>query len=185
MLGALTFLVVLYFGILQFNISKYDNISPPPHADYMIVLGAKVNGTVPSLALNERINSAATYLLENNNTIAIATGGKGPDEDISEAECIKQELVKLGISESRIFLENRSTDTYENIQFSKPFIPQKAELGVIVTNDFHVYRSIMIALDKGLVVTGMAAKTPEIAILKSYIREYLAITKYYLKSVMN
>jgi uncharacterized SAM-binding protein YcdF (DUF218 family) len=184
MFGALI-LVIVYFGVLQFQISKFSNITAPQNADYLIVLGAKVNGTVPSLALNERIKTAAAYLLNNKNTIAIASGGKGPGEDISEAEAIKQELVKYGVSDSRIFLEDRSTDTYENVQFSKGFIPQKAIHGIIVTNNFHVFRSIRIAKDHGLVVTGLPAKTPKTAIVKSYVREYLAITKYFLKSVIN
>jgi uncharacterized SAM-binding protein YcdF (DUF218 family) len=184
MLSYLTILVVvglIYVGVLQFKISQHIHTEVPKHADYIIVLGARVKGTVPSLAFASRIKAAANYLKENENTIAIASGGKGPGEDISEAESIRRELIKLGISESRILMENRSTDTYENINYSRKLIPKNAQSGLVVTNTFHIYRAVSIASDQGLEVEGLPAKTPVQAVVKSYTREYLAITKYYLK----
>ncbi|CAH2713025.1 hypothetical protein BACCIP111895_00158 [Neobacillus rhizosphaerae] len=180
-LGFLVALGVIYVGLLQFKISQYSHVEAPKNADYLIVLGARVKGTVPSLAFASRINAAAAYLKKNKETLVIASGGKGPGEEISEAESIKRELVKQGIGESRIILEDRSTDTYENISFSKKLIPQDAKLGLIVTNNFHLYRAISIARDQDLVVNGLPAKTPLKAVFKSYTREYLAITKFYLK----
>jgi uncharacterized SAM-binding protein YcdF (DUF218 family) len=180
-LGVFLAIGLVYIGILQFKISQYSNMKVPKKADYLIVLGARVKGTVPSLAFASRINAAADYLKENSNTIVIASGGQGPGEDISEAESIKRELVKQGISETRIILEAQSTDTYENINFSKKLIPEDAKLGLVVTNNFHIYRAVSIARDYGLEVQGLPAKTPWMAVIKSYTREYLAITKYYLK----
>ena len=179
LLGAFAVLGLIYIGILQFKISQYSNMETPKNADYLIILGARVKGTVPSLAFASRINTAADYLKENSNTIVIASGGQGPGEDISES--IKRELVKTGISDTRIILEAQSTDTYENINFSKRLIPQDAKLGLVVTNNFHLYRAVSIARDYGLEVQGLPAKTPWMAVVKSYSREYLAITKYYLK----
>ena len=184
MLSYLSILVALgliYVGVLQFKISQHTHMDVPKHADYIIVLGARVKGTVPSLAFASRIKAAASYLKENENTIAIASGGKGPGEDISEAESIRRELIKLGISESRILMENRSTDTYENINYSMKLIPKNAQSGLVVTNTFHIYRAVSIARDQGLEVKGLPAKTPVQALVKSYTREYLAITKFYLK----
>ncbi|WP_309864162.1 YdcF family protein [Bacillus sp. SLBN-46] len=184
MLSYLSILVALgliYVGVLQYKISQFTHVNVPKNADYIIVLGARVKGTVPSLAFATRIKAAANYLKENKDTIIIASGGKGPGEDISEAECIKRELIKLGISESRILLENRSTDTYENINYSRKLIPKNAQSGLVVTNTFHIYRAVSIASDQGLEVEGLPAKTPVQAVVKSYTREYLAITKFYLK----
>lgn len=180
-IGILVILGLIYIGFLQFKISQYSRVEAPKNADYLIVLGARVKGTVPSLAFASRINAAAKYLKENKDTIVIASGGQGSGEDISEAECIKRELVKQGISETRIILENQSTDTYENINFSKKLIPPNTNLGLVVTNNFHLYRAISIARVQGLDVQGLPAKTPWKAVIKSYSREYLAITKFYLK----
>jgi uncharacterized SAM-binding protein YcdF (DUF218 family) len=175
---------LIYVGVLHYKIIQHGNLAPPEKADYLIVLGARVKGTVPSLALQARIDSAAEYLKENEDTIAIASGGKGPGEDISEAESIKNELMALGIDRSRILIEDKSTDTYENIGFSKKLIPQGAKFGLLVTNDFHIFRAKMIAANEGLDLNGLPAKTPIQAVIKSYIREYLALTKYYLKTLI-
>ncbi|XRG89662.1 YdcF family protein [Neobacillus sp. SAB-20_R2A] len=171
---------IIYAAFLQYKISLNYGVVPAKNADYLIVLGARVKGTEPSLTLASGIDAAAVYLKKNPSTIAIASGGQGPGEDISEAECIKRELQKLGINESRIVLEGKSTDTYENIRFSKKLIPTSAKDGVVVTNDFHLYRALSLAADANLKVQGLPAETPLIAVPKSYIREYLAITKYYL-----
>ncbi|MCM3764275.1 YdcF family protein [Neobacillus niacini] len=180
-LGILIGIGLIFCLFLQFKISQYWHVEAPKNADYLIVLGAKVNGTVPSLALARRIDAAAEYLKDNPTTLVIASGGQGRGEDISEAESIKRELLKQGISKSRIILENQSTDTYENIAFSKKLIPSEAKLGVVVTNAFHLYRGVSIARDQGLEVDGLPAETPIQAVVKSYFREYLAITKFYLK----
>jgi uncharacterized SAM-binding protein YcdF (DUF218 family) len=173
-------IALVYFGALQWKITQYSHLKAPNHADYLIILGANVKGLVPSSVLQSRIDTAAIYLKNNPKTIVIASGGKGSGEDISEAEAIKRELLKKGIKSSRILLENQSTNTYENIKFSKKLLPQNAKTGVVVTNRFHLYRALMIAGDQHLHVYGLAASTPLLAIPRSYVREYLAITKYYL-----
>jgi uncharacterized SAM-binding protein YcdF (DUF218 family) len=179
-LGILAAVCLVYMGILQYKIIQYSQMKAPNHADYLIVLGANVKGTVPSSVLQSRIDTAAIYLKENPKTIVIASGGKGSGEDISEAEAIKRELIQKGIKSTRILLENQSTNTYENIKFSKKLLPGNAKTGVVVTNRFHLYRALMIAKDQNLHIYGIPAKTPLLAIPRSYLREYLAITKYYL-----
>lgn len=179
-MGIIIILGFIYVAFLQYKISQYNQEKVPNNAEYLIVLGARVKGTIPSLAFASRIDAAAEYLKKNEKAIVIASGGKGPGEDISEAETVKRELVSHGIDKSRIILEDQSTNTNENIQFSKKLLPSDAKLGLVVTNTFHIYRAVSLARDQGLEVEGLPAKTPAKAILKSYIREYLAITKYYL-----
>jgi uncharacterized SAM-binding protein YcdF (DUF218 family) len=174
------FCFTIYFGYLHIKIREHSHNDTVDKVEYIIILGARVKGTVPSLALQYRINAAANYLNKYKETVAIASGGKGPGEKISEAEAIKRGLVEQGIEESRIILEDKSTDTVENINFSKALIPVNLETGMIVSNDFHLFRAKMIAKDQGLNLFGLPAKTPTIAIPKSYSREYLAITKYFI-----
>lgn len=173
-------IILLYFASLHIKIREHTNLEVPNHADYIIILGARVKGEVPSLALQYRIDAAANYMKKNIETIAIASGGQGPGEDITEAEAIKRGLLSHGINSARILLEDRSTDTVENIRFSKKLIPDNLQTGLLVSNDYHLYRAKSIARDQGLNLEGLPAKTPTIAIPKSYGREYLAITKYYL-----
>ncbi|MGG0285014.1 YdcF family protein [Peribacillus butanolivorans] len=172
--------LLVYFGVLHMKIQESSHQPIPEDAGYLIVLGARVKGTVPSLSLQYRIDKAADYLKANKNTIAIVSGGKGPGEDISEAQAMQQELINQGIEEARIIMEDKSTTTIENIAYSKDLIPNPTATGLIVTNDFHIYRAVEMAKSVGLDMTGIPAKTPKVVLVKSYIREYLAITKYYL-----
>lgn len=71
----------------------------------------------------------------------IVSGGKGKGENISEASAMKRELMEQEIEEERIIMEDRSTSTDENIKFSKSLIPSNKQKGIIVTNDFHMYRA--------------------------------------------
>lgn len=117
-----------------------SDIPNDTEVDCLIVLGAQVKSDHPSLALARRIDAAYEYLSAHPNTIAIASGGQGADEPISEAECIRNCLVERGISPDRIILEDRSTSTAENLQFSASLIPEGCESVAIVTNNFHAFR---------------------------------------------
>ena len=115
------------FILIEAVIIHGGRTEPQENADYLIILGAKVNGTQPSLMLKQRIEAAAEYLKRNPNTIAIASGGKGSDENISEAQCIYEQLVALGIEPERILMENQSTSTVENLEFSARIIKENED----------------------------------------------------------
>ena len=169
----------VYAVFLQYNIYKHGHMKATDDADYIIVLGSKVNGTKPSYSLQYRIDKAAEYLKSHEKTIAIVSGGQGKGEDISEALAMKQGLIKQNIAEDRIIMEDKSTSTDENITFSKPLIPADMKKGMIVTNDFHMFRAKKIAAKQGLQLEGLPAKTPKPIIIPSNVREYLAITQYW------
>ena len=110
----------------------------------VIVLGAGVNGETPSLTLRTRIDAAAAYLEEHPDVPVVLSGGQGPGEAITEAECMRRALVRRGADESRLYPEERSTSTQENLRYSRAILE---ELGVdpaqrvaIVTSDFHLCR---------------------------------------------
>ncbi|MGD6818337.1 YdcF family protein [Metabacillus sp. 113a] len=175
---------LIYLFCIHVKIQEYAGAEPAPDADYLIVLGARVNGDVPSHALQNRIDTAADYLKKNRKTLAIVSGGRGNGENRTEADAMREGLIRLGVESSRIVLESESSSTAENIAFSKKLVPNGAKHGVIATNDFHVYRSVAIASQVGLKVTGLPAKTPTVILVKSYLREYLSITNFYLRSVL-
>ncbi len=176
---AIIMVCAVYAGFLQYNIYKHGHMKATEDADYIIVLGSKVNGTKPSYSLQYRIDKAAEYLKLHEKTIAIVSGGQGKGEDISEALAMKNGLMKLKIAEDRIIMEDKSTSTDENIKFSKPLIPDNMKKGMIVTNDFHMFRAKKIAAKQGLQLEGLPAKTPKPIIISSNVREYLAITQYW------
>ena len=148
----------------------------PANLDYIIVLGAKVNGTQPGGALRNRIQVASEYLKDNPDTVVIASGGKGSDEGISEAECIRVGLLERHVK-NEIRLEDQSTSTYENLEYSLKMIEDSAEKQFgIVTNDFHLYRALKIARDtqEGSFY-GIRVATSPISFPHYMLREYFAV----------
>jgi uncharacterized SAM-binding protein YcdF (DUF218 family) len=152
------------------------NKKPPNNVPFLIILGAKVNGSVLSNSLYQRAVTGIEYLKENPSTKAVVTGGQGRDESISEGEALAAFLLKHGINKNRILIEKKSVTTFENIAFSKKNF--KLNEAVIVSNDFHVYRAVQIARAQGIKAFPLGAKTPGSVKAKLYAREYLAIIKW-------
>lgn len=184
LVGSFLLMGALYVCMLQGKIMYYGKTVTPENADFMIILGTKVDGKVPSETLQYRIKTAAKYLKENKNTIAIASGAKGPNEGIPEALAIKNALINQGIEKDRILMEDRSTRTIENIAYSKKMLPEGSQSGLVVSNFFHIYRARLIASDQGLELKSLPADTPRDELAKWYVREYLAISKYYLERLI-
>lgn len=147
----LALIAVLLLGFSLFTVletmvvrgSFADESDEPVSA--VIVLGAGVNGETPSLTLRTRIDAAAAYLEEHPDVPVVLSGGQGPGEAITEAECMRRALVRRGVDESRLYPEERSTSTQENLRYSRAILE---ELGVdpaqrvaIVTSDFHLCRA--------------------------------------------
>lgn len=148
--------------------------APEPGLDYIVVLGAKVNGTQPSGALRNRIQVAGNYLMENPDTLAVLSGGQGPDEGISEAQCMFENLTAMGIDPQRLQLEDASTDTMENLQFSRALIPEGASVG-LVTNNFHIFRSVALARNMDWDVEGIPVSTSWISLPHYLMREFIGV----------
>ena len=154
-----------------------------PACDHIIVLGAGVRGTVPSLSLQERINAAFDYLTANPDAVAVLSGGQGPGEDITEAFCMYRELTERGIDGSRLLLEEASTSTMENLNNSLQILEAQtgsppARIG-IVSSEYHLFRATLFAKKLNLDAFGIPAKTSWFALrLNYYLREIVAVWKY-------
>lgn len=176
---------ILLFGIgsflflhLEYRMIDSGKQIPDGNVDYMIILGARVNGSRITNSLRHRLDVGAKYLMDNTNTLVIVSGGKGPGEDITEASAMKEYLLRQGIEEKRILLEERSTSTNENIIFSKEIMQENNPRVVIVTNEFHIYRSLKIAKNKGLKkAQGLGAPCDKVLMISYYVREAFAIIK--------
>ena len=179
----LTALLALLFVLLSITggvIARSAHGTDAPEADYLIVLGCKVNGTTPSLMLRQRLDTAVDYLVTHPDAAVIVTGGQGNGESITEAACMYDHLIAAGIARERILLEDRSTSTMENLRFSMELMEPDASVA-IVSNEFHLYRAGQMAQSLGLDPTLIPAST-EYPILTAsyYLREILAVWKYHL-----
>lgn len=144
--------------------------------DYVIVLGARVYKRWPSPALERRIQAAYRYLSDNPDSICIASGGQGQDEIISEAECIRDGLVRRGIGNDRIIIEDRSTSTSENIKYSMAMIGDENPSVAVVSNNFHIFRAKAIARKCGVKnISGIPASMPTMLLPHFLIREFISL----------
>lgn len=145
--------------------------------EYLIVLGAQVKGTRVSKALSQRLDRAAEYLQEHEDTTVIVSGGQGQGEEISEAAAMKAWLINRGIEEERILEEDKSVNTNQNIRFSKELMKNPEASVGIVSNDFHVFRAAHIAKAQGLDAIPIPA-TSSLGMYPHYmVREAFAIVK--------
>ncbi len=146
--------------------------------DYIIVLGAHVDGTRPTLALLERIRRALEYLEENPRTRAVLSGGRGDGEQISEAQAMYNYLTEHGIDGERLLLEERSVNTKENLAFSLELLGDVTCSVGVVTNNFHVFRGVAIGRKCGCRdICGIPSRYRSWRLLIYIPREILAILK--------
>lgn len=149
----------------------------------VLILGAGLKGEEPSKTLLSRLATGVEILKIREDLPVVVSGGQGPGESISEAKAMGRHLVAHGIDESRIIYEDASTNTYENMLYSRRVLEDrglKEGKVLIVTNDFHLARSKMLARDVGLDASGYAAPTPWFVRANYYIREYFAMVKTFL-----
>lgn len=168
-------LIILAAVISAFMFSAIN--SPPPENTTVIILGCKVKGERPSLMLSKRINAAYEYLSENSGAMCIVSGGQGNDEIMSEAECMKRELVKKGISEERIIMEDKSTSTDENLSFSLKKMQENGLGGsvTIITSEFHQLRAKMIASEYFPESYAVSAPTAWYLLPTYWVREWFGV----------
>ncbi|MBC7960152.1 MAG: YdcF family protein [Vallitaleaceae bacterium] len=178
----LIFCLVFFFVVELFIIVGSRDSKSTIDCDYLIVLGAGVRGTVPTLILKNRLDKAYDYLVEHPNTIAIVSGGQGKGENITEAAAMSHYLLEKGIEDTRIIRESMATNTNENIANSYAIVRevnQDATLAVVTTR-FHLFRAKLIARNQGLQVNGYGADTYWPLIPNYYLREFFGVMKDWL-----
>lgn len=179
--GTLSYLYTLIIATLYCNIKAAKHM-PKYDKDFIIILGSKIksDGTLTPL-LKGRVDKAIDfgnrqYEVTKKKIIYIPSGGKGKDEKIAEAEAIKNYLLERGIKKNQIIIENKSTNTIENMKFSKEKIDninKDAKISFSTTN-YHVFRSGVIANEQGIDCEGIGSKTKWYFYTNALIREFIA-----------
>jgi uncharacterized SAM-binding protein YcdF (DUF218 family) len=170
----ISFIVVTAITV---DFSKSDEF---PILEYCIVPGAQVVGTEPGEILMTRIVDTADYLREFTQAKAILCGGLTGGAAISEAECMYNELVALGIDSSRLIKEDKSFDTEQNFRNAKVLLDalegEQRHKVVIISSEYHLFRCRNIAKKVGLQGFAFHVNTPTDAFIiqDSYVREYFS-----------
>lgn len=173
--GALFLLFAVISGMMIAAAS-----TPPPDNATVVVLGAALRGEQPSRMLAERLKTAAAYLKTHPEAPCVVSGGQNDDEILSEAAAMKQYLVGLGIDESRIYLEDRSTNTRENLSMSRRVIEEHGLPSsiAIATQEFHQMRAGIYARDAGFDEVGALTVHSPFYLLGGYwIRDFAGICR--------
>ena len=169
------------YGITEIFIVAASFGDDAENADYLIVLGAGVNGTQPSLSLLNRLESAYKYLIDNPDCVCIVSGGQGEGEDITEARCMADWLKNKGISADRIIMEEKASSTEENVEFSLEIIRNKTDIEpkiAVLSSEYHLFRAKMLFKKAGTEAFGVPAKTTMLTLMINYfLREVPAVWK--------
>lgn len=153
--------------------------SPDEQAHTVLILGCQVIGQEPSKMLRYRLDAAQRYLQEHPDAPVVVSGGKNQKEEYSEAQIMQKELMESGIAQDRIYLEDRSSNTDENIRFSTQVISENnlpANIA-ISTDSFHQLRAAVYAERNGLAPSALTSKTPPCLLPSYWVREFFGLVK--------
>ena len=179
--------VYLYFECMLIGAIVADVIAaryePEPDKDFLIVLGCgfRKDGS-PSPLLRGRLDRALRFAEKQEAAtgkapIFVTSGGQGPDEVCSESACMKRYLLEQGVPEERILEEDRSTDTFENMKYSKAQIWKVNPQGKVAfaTTNYHVFRSGLYARRVKMRAVGMGADTKWYFWPNASVREFVGL----------
>jgi uncharacterized SAM-binding protein YcdF (DUF218 family) len=170
---------ILSFIIVQARIIYNMRGTPESGADYIIVLGCQVKGEYASVPLLGRGYTAIRYLNKNPETKVVLSGGKGSGENISEAEALRRLMHENKIDKERIFLEDQSKNTRENLYLSNELYNLADAHIVLVTSDYHMFRALLVAKKAGYTnISALPSRSRRVALPSFLLREYVTIMYY-------
>ncbi|MDR0591579.1 MAG: YdcF family protein [Candidatus Nomurabacteria bacterium] len=156
----------------------YAALPKTKHPNYIIVHGAGLRGDKVTPLLAGRCNRAIKlFNAGGGEAVIITSGGQGADELVPEALAMKNYLVENGVPKNKIIMEGKSTTTAENLEFSKRIIEKhtKHYSAIVVTSNYHVLRTVILARSVGLNAQGVGSHTKLYYLPAAFIREYIAV----------
>ena len=159
---------------------------PDHDRGYIIILGCcirKDGGLTP--ILKGRVDSAVAfekkqYKETGRHAVFVPSGGQGSDEVISESEAMENYLLSIGVPRERIIREDKSTNTMQNMRFSKEVIEKHGgEIAdkriAFATTNYHVFRGYILARKNGFEAKGISAKTKPYFYFNAFLREFIGL----------
>ena len=163
----LSIVVALAIAISIWNYGKVDEKAP---ADVAIVLGAAISDGEVSPVYRERINHAITLYEEGTVDYIILTGGFGDGSFKSDSQVAKEYALSQGIPEESILIEEKSTITEENLEFSKEIMDENnLKTAIIVSDPLHMKRAMLMAKDYNITALSSPTTTSMYKSLKTKI----------------
>lgn len=177
--GSYLYVTYILYGFV------YNVLPVIKHPDYIIILGSGLIGDKVPPLLAQRLEKGKTmYEKFHNHPKIVVSGGQGVDEPITEAEAMAQYLRQVGIPQEDIIIERQSTNTLENLQFSKTILDEKSKENyycLVVTNSFHSLRAGIYMRKLGLKGRSIGSRTALYFLPSAWIRETIGLIVLYWK----
>ncbi len=170
--------VLAYAILYHFTPIRYE-------PNYIIVLGSGLIGDkVPPLLASRLDEAVKQYKKYGERAFIIVSGGQGNDEKLTEAYAMKQYLIDVHhLPTDKILLEDQSTNTEQNMVFSKKIMDHHAQgekyRSLFVTNNFHVFRASIYAKKAKLDAEGIGSKTAFYYVPNAFTREFIGLLDMY------
>ena len=194
-------LVLLVLGVLCFaalevfiGVHSRDRIAGEPKV--MVIFGCKVETWGPSILLQDRLDTALTYLEDHPDMKIVVTGGKGDDEHQSEAQCMYEYLAAHGVGEENIYREDKARNTWQNANYTMDLMEEKGwsltDDVILVSSGFHLSRIEMLwdrariarlpgeVYDDQYISTLAAPVSHKPSAVQMFFREPLALVKSFI-----
>ena len=177
--GSYLYVTYILYGFV------YNVLPVIKHPDYIIILGSGLIGDKVPPLLAQRLEKGKTmYEKFHNHPKIVVSGGQGVDEPIAEAEAMAQYLRQVGIPQEDIIIERQSTNTLENLQFSKTILDEKSKENyycLVITNSFHSLRAGIYMRKLGLKGRSIGSRTALYFLPSAWIRETIGLIVLYWK----
>lgn len=159
MVVAIIILVILginWFVVLSMRkyIVSEENAAEIGDVDCIIVLGCGVKNNKPTPMLEDRLLEGIRLYKNGTSAKIIMTGDHGR-QDYDEVNVMKQFAIDKGVPSEDIFMDHAGFSSYDSIYRAKEIF--QANKVVIVTQKYHLYRSIYIAKKLGMEAYGVAS----------------------------
>lgn len=189
-------LAVLCFAALEVYIGVHSKTSVVGDPRTMVIFGCKVETWGPSILLQDRLDTALTYLEDHPDMKIVVTGGMGDDEHMSEAQCMYNYLTEHGVDGGNISMEDRSRNTWQNVNYTLELLEKEGrditEDVLLVSSGFHLSRIEMLwdrartgrlpneVYNDQYISTLAAPVTHTPSAIKMFFREPLALVKSFV-----
>jgi uncharacterized SAM-binding protein YcdF (DUF218 family) len=124
----------------------------------IVVLGAAQYNGQPSNVLQARLDHALTLHADGIAPVIVVTGGRAPGDAFTEAEASRDYLMRQGVPEPAILMEDVGRDTWQSLQGVQNVLEERGiEQILLVSDGFHLLRGKLMARELGFSANGSAA----------------------------
>lgn len=176
--------LAIFITSIIFVITSFSGDAELP-ADCAVVFGSAVHkGREAGPGISRRVETAVHLNREGSVDRLFLTGGIGEGNALSEARVMRNVALKMGVDPEIITLEEGASSTWENIEFTKPFIADCDEV-VGISDRYHLARIKLLAWMQEVEMSVHPAS--QIAPLRfevwSVIREALGVIFYGIRVI--